>query len=592
MLKTALGDLQRLQKIMGVLAKHGFGRLTSQLSSFIRRGRTSSSAELPPSPARRFRMALDELGPTFVKLGQVLSTRPDLLPPAFIEELAKLQDNVEPMEQPMAQASLEAGLRAAQEREGEWDETATVDRHFSHFEWKPLASASIGQVHKATTTEGAEVVVKIQRPGIKEAILKDLDLLYGLAKLITASIEEASFYDPVGIVREFESVIIEELDFTLEARNMMAFHRNFEKADSAVIPRPFMDLTSPTLLVMDFIPGVKINKIDGSVDRKQIAANMIDGAFQMIFDDCLFHSDPHPGNILVTPEGKIGLLDFGQVGRISPTIQENLVLMMLGIVMRDSAGLARLLYKIAVPEHRISLADLRRDITSVLDRYMSLTLDRVDTTSLLAELLDLASQYKVKVPADYAVLAKAAMTIESIVRDLHPDLDILETAMPYARKLMRTRYSPRKLSTHALRLGMNLVSFIQDLPGQMDQILMDLETGKLTLRVENPGLEQLGMHFNSLGMRLFLGLCACGLLVGIFISLASQAISGLPLVLAILALLFIFGFATVSYLGYGKDKRINLRRWLLLRRRVEQHRQAAREQETIKLPAGEEKAGE
>jgi len=506
-LKAAVSDLRRLREIAGVLARHGFDEAA------VRVWGKAAPEQPPPAgappaaedasavpPARRFRLVLQDLGPTFIKLGQVLSARPDLLPREALEELAFLQDRVEPVPVAEVRATIEEGLGRP------------VEELFAAFEDEPLATASIAQTHRATLSDGQHVAVKVQRPDIAESVYSDLDLLRGLAHLLEATVEEARFYDPVGIVEAFEDALTEELDFRLEIAHMEAFHKSFARRRCLVIPAPLSELSCRTVITMEFMDGVKVSAFGGG-DHMGLASQLIEGFYRMVFDDGLFHADPHPGNLLVLEGDRMALLDYGLVGRLTSEEQELLTLLGLGIFMKDVGGLARLIFRIGAPEVHVSLSAFRQEIQVLLDRYVGVDLSDVDTGSLLSELLDAAMRYGIRIPTQYALLAKAGGTLEGVIRDLHPDLNPYQVAAPYVRELMTRRFSPERLVGQLMRTGLGLASFLQDVPAQLDQVLLDLESGKLRVRMDNPGLEELGKNLNALSTRLFFGCVAAGLIV-------------------------------------------------------------------------------
>lgn len=471
-LGTSLTNLNRLREISAVVARHGFGELfdRSKLRETLqsRPARTEEAADR--STARRLRLLLTELGPTFVKLGQVLSTRADLFPTDVIRELSELQDQVPPFTFPEVRTQVEQGLRR------------TLEDAYAEFDPLPVASASIAQVHRAKTRAGVEVIVKVQRPGIRGRITADLDLLYFLARFLESVVADTDLTSPTAIVEEFEAAILGELQFTREAGNIVAFQRANEGRAYVVVPHVLEGLSCDTVLTLERLDGVKITEWDPARhDRAVIAKNLIETAFVGMFKDGLFHGDPHPGNLFVLDGNRIGLIDFGLVGRLTRPMQETLIVMCLAISLKDAGTLARLLYKIGIPDERVSLQALGADVQAVLDRYLGADLAAIDSRSLLGDLVDLARRYRIRIPREYAVLAKAAVTIEGVVRRLAPDLDVLAVALPYARRLLYDRLSPATRDGSARRLLLQMQGLATDVPGQLAQVLMDLEAGKLNV---------------------------------------------------------------------------------------------------------------
>jgi ubiquinone biosynthesis protein len=562
----AVQDLKRLREISAVVVRHGFGELWDRARIWDVLGRREegqrpSREEIRATTARRFRETLAELGPTFIKLGQILSSRPDILPPDFIAELSHLQDRAAPMPVTTVFQLIEKGLgRPAQEV-------------FAFIDPEPMASASIAQVHRARLADGEDVVVKVQRPGIEEQIRSDTDLLFYLARFLEGVVEETGIYTPTGIVTEFRNAMLLELDFENEAHNIEEFARNHEGRPYVVIPKLYRDLSSRTVITLQELKGVKLKTVleagaSAGIDRKQLARNVLEASFQQLFRDGLFHGDPHPGNIIVMEGNRIGLLDFGLVGRMTRQMQESIIVLVLAISLRDPDTVARLLYKVGVPDQRINLHQFRHEIHDILDRYMGLKLAEVDSGVLMSELVDLAMKYRIKIPKEYAVLSKASATTEGIVRQLDPELDVTQAALPYAKQLLYDRYSPGSMSGGFLRLLLQLQGFLQDTPQQLSQILMDLEGGKFNVNVRSEELSRLNLNVKALGILLFTGMLASGLIVGAF-SLVGRASEGAgqtvwPLAaligLALAAMLF-GGALTWTFLG-GRLKKISVRRLL------------------------------
>ncbi|AKF81598.1 ABC transporter [Myxococcus fulvus 124B02] len=542
-------DLNRVRQITVIAARHGFGEVLERAGLWRILGR-QEKVEVSPeaqraSTARRFRMLLNDLGPTFVKLGQVLSTRADLLPAEFVDELALLQDNVDPI--PLEQVH-------AQIRESLGKEAREL---FKHIDEAPLAAASIAQVHRAVTLEGDEVVVKVQRPGIAASIDSDLVVLRNLARLLEAVVEETGIYTPTGIVDEFDRAIHEELDFINEAANIRAFLENHRERAYMKIPRVYAALSSRTVLTLEFIRGVKISQAELSdEDRKTIANHILEASFRQLFDDGLFHGDPHPGNVLLLEGNRLALLDFGVVGRLTRPMQETLVMLCLAVALKDSDSVARILYRVGVPDARANLVGFRNDIENILGQHLPTTLGQVDTRSLLRDLLDLAVKYRIRIPKEYALLSRASVSTEGMLRSLYPEMNIVEVVLPYAKELLAGRYDPMQLQGGLMRTLLRIQSMAADLPTQLSQILLDMESGKFTVTVRADQFEKLNENLRSASVIMFMGLCACGLIVGAFISFAPKPwmYGNIPVLgaLGIALAAALFGAAITWYLFGGR----------------------------------------
>ena len=478
--------------------------------------------------AIRFRRVLEDLGPTFVKLGQVLSTRPDLVPREFMEELKQLQDQVGPMELEDVYDQIETSLEEP------------VDELFPEFDEKPLAAASIGQVHLAETAEGEECVVKVQRPGIQEKIRSDLDILYYLAKLLEATIEEVELYSPTTIVSEFEKAILAELDFEQEAQNVEEFAANFADVEEVSAPAIFNDYTTTEILTMEYIEARKLADIEGGTEEaEEVLNNLLDAMVKMVLYDGFFHGDPHPGNILVREDQSLVFIDFGLMGRLSESQQDDLISLILNVLAGDVDAISRVILRMGRPIGRVNLREFRADVERIRNKYIEATVAEIDVSKFIQEIMDAAQYHKIRLNPNYAVLTKTAATIEGIMRRLKPDLDVMELGMPYARELALHRFSAQKIAQSAVNTAVGFSSFVTKVPQQMDQVLMDVESGNLTITVRNESLDQMGETLNTMGTRLFLGIIASGLAVvaALLIQPHDTEIRGIPimLVLGILA---------------------------------------------------------
>jgi ubiquinone biosynthesis protein len=556
MLGRAFQDLNRLRQISSAMARHGFGAYLERmrLRDVLGRDAPPPGQPLPPpdrKTAARFRTMLGELGPTFIKLGQLLSSRPDVLPAHWIEELESLQDDCPPLTLAEIRQQIERGLGRP------------VAECFAELEEAPLASASIAQVHRAVTHAGERVVVKVQRPRIQEQIEADLALLYDLARLLEAVIEETGIYTPTGVIEEFDRTVHEELDFTNEARNAKAMAEHAAERTFLVIPKVHDALSSSTVLTLDLVEGVKVSEVtaEGGFDLERVARNIIEAAFRQLFEDGLFHGDPHPGNILVLPDDRIALLDFGLVGRLTRAQQEALVTLIVAVALRDPETVARIMNRIGVPESHTPIAEFREDIRGILDRYLGLKLDEIRTATLLRDLLDLAVRHRIKIPKEYAVLAKASITIEGLIRRLYPKLDILEVGLPYAKELLLSRFNPSDASGVLMKSLLKLQALTEDVPAQLSQILVDLEGGKFRVNVHSEAIDRIGGHVRALAVMMFLGLLAAGFTVsGLLILATTEArLLGIGSLGAAAVLSVAAGAYHVATL---RARKISLRRWI------------------------------
>jgi ubiquinone biosynthesis protein len=556
-IRSAIQDLNRVRQIAVIAARYGFADLLdrSGLRKQVPEAPTEADAATRTfSVARRFRLMLAELGPTFVKLGQVLSTRSDLLPADFIEELSTLQDQVPPFGMDEVRAQVKAAFGKP------------LEALYAEFDPTPLAAASMAQVHRAKTREGVEVVVKVQRPGITEQIRADLSVLHTLARALEAVVEEVSVSSPTGIIEEFDRAVHDELDFLNEAANIRAFVRSHEGRPNVRIPKVYDELTGRTVLTLEFLRAPKLSSAQLDADAKQrLAGIILEEAFKELFEDGLFHGDPHPGNLLVFEDGPVlAIIDFGLVGRVTRQMQDALIQLILSIALRDSESLARQLYRLGTPDSRANLLQFKTDIDGILNAYLPTAIKDVNAKLLLRDLLNLAVKYRVKVPREYAILARAAVAIEGILRTLYPEMPIGEIFMPYAKKMLAERYDPTQLQGNAMKTLLRLQSAASELPLQLQQIMLDLESGRFTVTLRPDQIESVNNNLRALAVVAFAGLCACGFIIGTFIAFAPKQweIAGIPVLglLGIGASVFLFSTAVVRQV-LGGFRKVSIKRF-------------------------------
>lgn len=504
-------DLGRLREITAVLVRHGFGHLVELAGLDIQ-----TVDRAPDAPfARRLRRVLTELGPTFVKLGQVLSVRPDIVPREVIDELETLQDSVPP-EDPdaiLAHVAQELG--------------APVHEVFSWFDPVPLASASIAQVHKATLPDGRSVAVKVQRPGIEARIRSDLHILYSLAQLLTHRISLPGLYTPVGIVREFEAAMHLELDFYQEARAAHRFRHAFADSPKLVVPEIHEELSSRRLLVMELIEGVPLHRLAETSPAlvSQVMDTLIEATYEQVFVHGFFHGDPHPGNLLVTPDGRLAYIDFGLTGQLTVEMRDVVVALFVGMVMSDAETVALTLYRAGATDGRVDLKGFKREVERLMSKYHGATLTELSQTTSLVEFVETASKFRIRLVPEYVVLVRTASILDGIARRLLPDTDIVLRVQPYAQRLVGDRLKPERLTHDAIRVLQHAQMAFQDVPLQLNQLLMDLENGNLTLRTADNGAEALREEVRQSGMRVAVGFTAGAMCVAGAVLLLPLALS-------------------------------------------------------------------
>lgn len=508
-LGVAIRDLTRLQKVTTTVALHGFGEILmrSPLRRFVSRGRkgragrkklrADESLECAPAP-ERFRRLLEALGPTYIKLGQVLSMRPDRLPSDYIEALQKLQDKAQVLPFDQIREAVETALGRP------------IEEMFSRFDEEPLGTASIAQIHRAVTKSGEDVVVKVQRPAIETVMRGDLDLLYLGARILEATIDEMGLYGPSDIVIEFEKALVQELNFSFELNNLVMARRLLDGDGKVSAPRPLPELSCRTVITMEYFDGASLRSLEPKSERAvAVIESLLHVAFRQVFVDGFFHGDPHAGNILVNEEGKICLIDWGLVGHLTLAQRDDLLTLAIAIITNDVDTIARVLLRMGTPTRRVSMAEFKSDITRFRTEHLAVaSLGQADATRFIEDFVGAAQKYHVKLATEYSVMAKAVGTVEGIVRSLHPDAPIVETAHQYLEPLVKDRYTPQKLIEEALSGVTGIGSMVRHLPGQIDQLLHDMETGNLQVMAETSNLYALSPMLRQLGGRISLSLFA------------------------------------------------------------------------------------
>ena len=500
---TAPGNLRRFSQIGRVLVRHGFGFVFDVRRD--RREKKGIQEFLAPNFGARLRRTLDDLGPTFVKFGQLLSTRSDILPEGVLSELQKLQDTVRPMPPGTAQAIVERELGAP------------LEEVFERFDAEPLGSASIGQVHRAVLRGGQVVAVKVQRPEAPGRVESDLDLMREFASFLDRRFGRRIFVDVRGLVAEFETVIRRELDYAAEAANARRFAINF--ADTpVVIPKVYLEHSTSRVLTLQHIEGTRFRDIRPLLlapsERRRVASMGADAIFKMAFEDGFFHGDPHPGNLILTPEGNLALLDFGMVGYMSRGDIEALSRLFIAVVQRDGGAALRGLESLGVrysPEVR---GDLVRDLREFLNKYSGLSVGEVTLGQALSELIALARRYRLRVPPVFPLLTKALVTAEGLARAIDPTINVYEVARPYARRLLMERYDPEAVLEGAQELALEYARYVEDYPEQVRQLLAEVADGELEVRLRHGGLDELVGEVDVLANRLVFAVVTGALLLG------------------------------------------------------------------------------
>lgn len=504
--------IQRYREIIIVIAKHGFGDFISKtgIERYVGLGRRLSAEEKAagPSPTRweRIRMVLEELGPTFVKFGQVMSNRPDLIPPPLISELIKLQDAVPPFPEKDALALVELELGKP------------IGELFSTFRSKPIASASIAQVHWAEMLNGETVAIKIQRPRIESMIEVDLEIMLHLASLLEKHVTGADLFNPVGLVEEFEKAIRQELDFEVEASHIERFGRNFQRDNTVYIPKVYREYSTKRVLTMEHIHGTKLADLFDKelplFDRKLIAARGADLVLKQIFVHGFFHADPHPGNIMILENDVIGLLDFGMMGYLPLRHREQLSTLLLGVVNKDARRVTATLLRMSGNPHVENRNQLENDIGKMIEEYTSIPIRDIRLEDLLNRCAKLVMTYRLRIVPDFMLLIRALVTMDGIARKLDPGFDMVMHARPFAKRLLREQFSPRSVAGDLYSSLSDFGVLLKDLPLDVREIVEQFKQGRTKIVFEIKGLDPMLRSHEAISHRIVIALVTSALIIG------------------------------------------------------------------------------
>lgn len=499
----------RYREIVNIISKHGLSQVLTLLG--VRTGISlpwykKEVEHQNVNIAHRLRIVLQELGPTFVKLGQILSTRPDLLPPTYITEFERLQDRVPAVgfEQIKTTLERETGL--------------SLQDVFVRFNEKPLASASIGQVHEAILLSGEHVVVKVQRAGVERVIQTDLEIMYDVARMLEAKTEWGRYYKVVEMVDEFSRAIREELDYTIEGRNCDRMRTNFRGDPTVYIPRIYWEHSSTRALIQEYVEGIKITNEDElenqGADRPELARRITNAVFKQLLLDGFFHADPHPGNLAVGKENTIIFIDFGMVGRIDDQMKEQLGMMLLCVVRKDTDGIVRVLMDMGESQRKIDKLKLKRDINHLFDKYYNRPLGEIKIGQALRELLQLSFVYRIRVPVELVLMIRCLVLLESVVERLDDKVSIVDLAEPFGQKLLKEKLVPGHLAKTASNYLYEMSVITTDLPRRIDNLVHTIEDGELKIKLEHRNFRNFITNFNLVGNRLSFSLIVSSIIIG------------------------------------------------------------------------------
>jgi ubiquinone biosynthesis protein len=502
-----LRELPRMREIGRILFRHGLGHVAQRLRlpgirwwRQFRRGSETVTLSLP----ERSRMIFEELGPTFIKFGQILSIRRDLLPEEYLQEFEKLQDAVPPF-------SFAEAAHLIREEFGR-----DVKEVFEEFNPEPLASASIAQVHLARINTGQSVIVKVQRPLIRQVILQDLAIMEHLAQLLVRHMPEIRRFDPVGLVEEFRKTILQELDFRREGRNADRLRQHLRDTPGMMVPQVFWNYTTPRVLTIEYVVGQGLREALSRPpeERHRIAAHLYKAFLKQIFEAGVFHGDPHPGNLLFLPDGVVCLLDFGIVGRVSPERLSGLGSMLLAIMDRDSEALLDEGVALGLMTADVDRHAIQRELDDLLAEYLDLPLQDISLGTIIGTLFDIGRKHHLRVQSNFALLAKTMLTVEAVIRVLDPTFALVDEAREEVERLVRRRLAPDVLWREWWRTTRQFYHLARRIPQRLERILQHLEAGRVRVELM-PGTEAHVLEqWERSWHRAIRGAMVCALIIG------------------------------------------------------------------------------
>lgn len=537
-------NFKRYRQILSIIFRYGFEDLVERLKidqyieiglQLVSRQKRENVEKL--SRAERLRLLVEELGPTFIKLAQILSTRPDIIPADVIREFEKLQDEVPPFPYSEAKEIVETELGDS------------IDNIFSSFEETPLASASIGQVHKAVLNDGTVVAVKVQRPGIKKTIEIDLEIMLHLATLMEKNIEEISFQRPTKVVEEFIRTLERELDYSTEAANMERVAAQFVDDRTIYIPKVYSDFSRIRVLTMEYVEGIKVSEVEkleaAGLDPKTITTRGANFIMKQVFEFGFFHADPHPGNVFVLPDNVVCPIDFGMTGSVDKHQRALFVDIMESMALKDAERCARLMLELGDYDEEPDIQSFEREIDDFMGRHLFKSLKDIDVARLLQDVLDIATQHKIRVPPVIFLMIKAFAAVEGIARLLDSDFDMISHAAPFVKKAKLSRYAPAKIAEHVFHTLSDSLTVLRVLPREILQIVRLARKNKLTVNMEMRGLDDLLRTLDQVTNRLSFSIIIGALIIG---SAYLLAYSTPPTVYGI-SLIGMLGFVAAAFLG-------------------------------------------
>ena len=480
--------INRYRQLITILVKYGFNDIvdTLNLSHYIEMGKSAISRKPPQEiksipRAKRIRLIVEELGTTFIKFAQILSTRPDLISQELIEEFVKLQDHVPPFPSEEAYKIIEYEL------------DGKIDELFKEISAEPIASASIAQVYRAVLPDGEEVAVKVKRPDIERIAEVDIEIMINLAKIGENHLQGLEIIQPVAIIEEFSRQLADEMNLHLEAHNIERFAENLQGVKNVHAMSVYRSHSSRAVLTTEFIRGTKINELEKleeeGVDKHIIAVTGTNAVLKQIFQDGFFHGDPHPGNLFITESKELCFIDFGMMGNLDKRNQEALAEVLVNIIQKNEDQITKSVLNVATnPDEIKDLTKLKREVLRFVNTYAYMPLDQLNAGEILQDLLNLFINNGIKLPPEYYLLIKAIATIEGIARDLEPDFVFMDYIKPYVERLIKQRYDPRRIAMDMGKTTLEFYQLIRDLPSEIREVLKFIKQGEIKIDLETKSL--------------------------------------------------------------------------------------------------------
>jgi ubiquinone biosynthesis protein len=522
-----------MRSILTVLVRNELGYIVDELKlkGILNLRHQVSSSKFKQSPEalrpKRVLQVFEELDGTFLKLGQLLALRPDLITQEYCDELRKLQDNTRPFSGKEARKIIEQELKKP------------IGKIFSVFDETPIASASIGQVHLAALKDGTRVVVKVQKPGIEETFRSDIRLLRKLASLIEKRYHPKLF-DPKKIVEEFEKYTEHELSYILEAKNIDKFHQIYKDHEHIQVPAVFWDYTTTKILVMEHISGRRLTEAEHLTPAKKrmIVTNIVDAALEQVFIHGVFHADPHPGNFILKRNDQLGMLDFGIVGRLDDSMRSNVGRLFTALVNGDTEGISRSMLRLGIAGDGFDMRLFKEEITETLGMYYNVSIKYLNVSEVLTKILNIARKHHLKLPSDFVLLIKAIITLESFARYYDPKFNFIEHSRPFAAKLARQKYNPKYITKQLQDKSERVLDFVEGIPDQSFEMMGRLRRTEKDLKSLDSHVTVLTSELDKSSNRISLGMIVAGLLIASTLLLQYKELT-------------LFGMSAFSFIGFS-----------------------------------------